>query len=536
MLGLLAVRLWAFEVTLEPEEIGKDETATLVITHSEAIEPPVFPVVEGLTFQYQGVSQFSSLQVVNGKTSMSKSFQYAYVIFASREGKFTIPSFEVRDKKNQVFHTEPLVLRVVKRKPTVSPSPSAGARVVLPRLWYELVPDRSFAAQNERLILTGYLMSDQKEALFYPIQEVRPLVADNCLVYDGSRFLDSRVEKRGGYWARAVNRWVMFGVEPGVLPIMPPQMIAVSPFGQMSVPTENIRLDIRRSPMFLYRGTLAATVSCSPLVVTQGMSVTYRVVLRGTGNLSFFSDVLHGVSLSNITLSPVKVSHALTNWEREPLFVQELLYTLSFAAAGEYDIPSLELTYLDDAGQKRRLVLPAVHIKVYPRQQEQEVFVPLPVRKGVQIRYVGLSVWFWLVVIMVVGLPWAFVWWRHHEERMESDQTYARYVRSFTQMQGYFREAEEALHAQDGRRFASVFYKQLSYFLIDRERLPRHVDKEGLITELMKRGWKQEECEGLKSVLETLEAMAYAPNARAHTLHQVYEKGMEILREHYRIV
>ncbi|MFN4217280.1 MAG: BatD family protein, partial [Brevinematales bacterium] len=196
-LVVFVVSGWAFEVSLEPHEIGLDDMAAIVISHTEPIETPVLPSVEGLTFQYQGVSQFSSIQVINGKMTASKSFQYSYVILPSREGKFTIPSFEIRDKKNQVYRTEPMVLTVVKKKRT-SVSSQRQMEYVLPKIWYELVPERAFAFQNEAVILTGYLMSDQKEALFYPLQEVRGIVADNCLLYDGKSFLSSRVERRDG--------------------------------------------------------------------------------------------------------------------------------------------------------------------------------------------------------------------------------------------------------------------------------------------------------------------------------------------------
>ncbi|NPV38992.1 hypothetical protein BREVNS_0488 [Brevinematales bacterium NS] len=534
-LMVFVVSGWAFEVSLEPHEIGLEEVATLVISHTEAIEEPVLPRVDGLTFQYQGVSQFSSLQVINGKMTASKSFQYSYAILPSREGKFTIPSFEIRDKKNQVYRTEPMVLMVVKKKRTSAPA-QRQMEYVLPRIWYELVPDKVAAFQNETVILTGYLMSDQKEALFYPLQEVRGIVADNCLLYDGKSFLSSGVEKRGGYWAKAIHRWVLFGVEPGLLAIAPPQLIAVSPVGQISVPTENIALDIRRMPVFLYRGRLEAEIFSFPSVVTQGTSVEYRVVLRGNGNLNMFSDIFHGMSLSNVSFAPVKVSHGLTNWKRGPEFIQTLSYQITFLKEGVYEIPSRELSYLDEGGQKRRLVLPGKRVQVVAGIQPQESFSPLVLKSTRNIGYIGLSWFFWLMVVVIVVSPWIFVLWHQHEKRLGEDRVYAGYVRSLTQMESYFSLASEALKQGNGKRFAQELYRALFSFLLDREKLPRHVDRKTLLELLRKKGFTEEEGKELETIFHTLEAMAYAPITSSSSLDEVYQKTMRLLKEHYRFL
>ncbi|MCX7882959.1 MAG: BatD family protein [Brevinematales bacterium] len=532
---LCVVSAWAFEVTLDPHEIGLDEVATLVISHTEAIEVSNFPQVEGLRIQYEGVSQFSSLEIINGKMTSTRSYQYRYALFPLREGKFTLPSFEVRDKKNQVYRTDPLVLRVVKkRKQKVSSSPTT--EYVLPRMWYELVPERSSAFQNERVILTGYLVADQKEALFYPLQEVRPLVADNCLLYDGTSFLSSGVEKRGGYWAKPVHQWVLFGIEPGLLAIAPPQLIAVSPIGQVSIPTENIALDIKRQDLFLYRGRLEAKEDPLPSVVTQGESVEYRIVFRGNGNLSLFSDIFHGVSLSHVSFAPVKVSHGLSNWKREPEFFQELSYQITFLEEGVYELPERELSYLDERGGKRRLLLPRKRIQVVPKKTSYEGFSPLVLKTRQEITYVGGMWFFWFLMIGVVILPWGWVWWKRHEKRMGEDRIYAGFVRSVTQMDSYFSSVNEAMSKQQTKRFAQELYRALWNFLCDREKLSRHMDRNSLVQELLKRGFSEEEIREIEGIFRTLEAMAYAPGVSSASLHEVYEKTMSMLREHYRFL
>ncbi len=532
---LLAIPLWGLEVSLEPEEIGRDEVAVLTISHNEAIENISLPQVEGLKFQYQGVSQFSSIQIINGKTTMSKSYQYSYAILPTREGKFTLPSFEITDKKKNTYRSDPLVLRVVAHR-TSNPTTTAGQNTfVLPRLFYQLEPNKRFAQQNEPIILTGYLVSDVKEALFYPIQLVRPLIANNCVLYDGTSFLPTEIKKHESYWYRPIHQWVLFGVEAGALPIGAPQMIAVTPVGQVNLPTENIVLDIRKQENFIYRGKLDGSVSLSSSIITQGSSAEYIITLHGTGNLTMFSDLLRGQSLSNMTLSPVKTRLILTNWKKEPEFIQTLSYQITPQSPGAYTIPSLTISYETPQGERRRLTLPAQRFEAIPASPKSGEFVYLPVTAK-NIRYVGQSVVFWLFVLVLLAFPLSFEWWTRHQTRMSQDESYARHIRSLTRMDEYFAEAEHLLKKQEYRQFAQTFYKALLTFILDREKLPNHLDKKHLFEKLQGHGWSNEETETLRSMLGKLESLAYAPSIESNQLGEVYDKTLRLLREHYRLL
>ncbi|URA09211.1 BatD family protein [Thermospira aquatica] len=532
---LLPLSLWGLEVSLEPEEIGRDEVAILTISHSEPIENISLPQVEGLQFQNQGVSQFSSLQIINGKTTKTVLFQYSYAIIPSREGKFSIPSFEITDKKKNTYHTDPLVLRVVKQTASKPTRPNNQETFILPRLFYQLEPNKTFAFQNELIILTGYLVSDTKEALFYPLQMIRPLIANNCVLYDGTSFLSSEIKKHQNYWYRPIHQWALFGVEAGALPIGAPQMIVVTPVGQVNLPIENIVLDIRKQTTFIYRGKLEGHTSLSSAIITQGSSIAYTITLRGTGNLTMFSDLLRGVILSNLTVSPAKTKLVLTNWGKEPEFVQTLSYQITPESSGSYTIPSLTISYETIHGEKRQLHLPPQSFEVLPAFPDPGEFTYLPVT-GKTIRYVGQSPLFWLLVFVLGVFPFVFEWWARHKTKLSQDESYARHIRSLTRMDEYFTEAETLLKKQDSHQFAQTFYKTLFSFLLDRERMPRNLDKRQLFEKLKKHSWSNEEIETLKFLFQKLESLAYAPSVESSQLHEIYEKATNLLKKHYRLV
>ena len=81
------------KVDLGPDQIGINETFTIKVTLSnEKIKSyDQFPEIQG--FQKQGISQSSSMNIINGQMSSSNSIIQYYK--PSRKGQFTLPKFSV---------------------------------------------------------------------------------------------------------------------------------------------------------------------------------------------------------------------------------------------------------------------------------------------------------------------------------------------------------------------------------------------------------------------------------------------------------
>lgn len=92
---LLSFQAFGQEVTvvLGPDQIGIDETFTIKVTLSnEKIKSyDQFPEIPG--FQKQGISQSSSMNIINGQMSSSNSIIQYYK--PARKGQFTLPKFSV---------------------------------------------------------------------------------------------------------------------------------------------------------------------------------------------------------------------------------------------------------------------------------------------------------------------------------------------------------------------------------------------------------------------------------------------------------
>ena len=93
---LLAFQAFGQEVKVElgPDQIGINETFTIKVTlANEKIKSyDQFPEITG--FQKQGISQSSSMNIINGQMSSSNSIIQYYK--PTRKGQFTLAKFSVR--------------------------------------------------------------------------------------------------------------------------------------------------------------------------------------------------------------------------------------------------------------------------------------------------------------------------------------------------------------------------------------------------------------------------------------------------------
>ena len=112
-ISLLGARLAAASLvaTLDENTTQPGEPVTLSLTFDgvKPAEPPTLPAIPNLTVAYLG--QSSQIQVINGRTSSSLSFNYA--ITASQPGEFAIPAVRVQ-VGGQTLTSQPLRLVVGK--------------------------------------------------------------------------------------------------------------------------------------------------------------------------------------------------------------------------------------------------------------------------------------------------------------------------------------------------------------------------------------------------------------------------------------
>lgn len=100
ILGIISMHTFAQDVTIElgPDEIGLNETFSIkvTITNDKIKSYDEFPDIQG--FQKQGISQSSSMNIINGQVSSTNSIIQYYK--PTRKGEFTLSRFSVKINGN----------------------------------------------------------------------------------------------------------------------------------------------------------------------------------------------------------------------------------------------------------------------------------------------------------------------------------------------------------------------------------------------------------------------------------------------------
>jgi len=121
---------------LNPRAVGVDRTFVLnveVVGSQSVDSEPGLPDISAFA-AYLGSGTSTSMQIVNGRTTVSFTIQYRYL--ALKEGTFDIPSFTVT-VGGQRYSTEPLSL-TVSATPPPDPrprTPDRSSRGGIPRRW-----------------------------------------------------------------------------------------------------------------------------------------------------------------------------------------------------------------------------------------------------------------------------------------------------------------------------------------------------------------------------------------------------------------
>lgn len=106
------------KLSAQETQVGVPVVLQVVIEGADDGRPPSLPEVDGLRFRSSGgPNQVVSYQNINGVTQSSKTLTYQYELTPMREGRFTVPSFEVA-AGGTVHKTQPFTLVVNKSETT----------------------------------------------------------------------------------------------------------------------------------------------------------------------------------------------------------------------------------------------------------------------------------------------------------------------------------------------------------------------------------------------------------------------------------
>ncbi len=460
--------------------------------------------------QFLGSSSQSSVQMVNGRTSVSLTLQYRYQ--ALTEGTHTIPALEVR-AGGRTLVTEPLQLTVAAG---ATPAPSAESPVGPNDLFITAEPSKRSVFVGEPLVLEYRIWTLVDVASFGMTRVPEP---EGFWVEDVTQPGQPQVEQRteGGvtYTTAVIRRIALvptgageraiepIGVEAqvmvrsGTLVPFADFFVRSSPFASRTVPTtvlaNPVTIDVQPlppgapEPFTGVVGTLEVSASLDRDSVASNDAVTYTVRVDGTGNIPAIPAPELELD-GDFEVFPPEVSESFRVSGDGLSGSKTFEFVLIPRAPGSRSVPSVRFPYYDDAvGEYRVAATEPLALTVSGTALESPGSLG---RGGVaqlreDIRFIRLgplelrrtggslvdSASFWILLLLPLLAIGGATVLRRHRDRLEGDVAYARGRRAGRVARKRLAKARELLGTDDVRAFYAEVARALRGLVADRMNL-----------------------------------------------------------------
>lgn len=460
--------------------------------------------------QFLGSSSQSSVQMVNGRTSVSLTLQYRYQ--ALTEGTHTVPPFEVR-AGGEAFRTEPLQLTVA---PGATPSPAQNNPVGPDDLFITAEPSKRTVFVGEPLILEYRIWTLVDVASFGMTRVPEP---EGFWLEDVTQPGQPRVEQRSRnnreYTTAVIRRIALVPTGAGeriIEPIGVEAQVRVrsgtldpfedffgraSPFASRTVPTtvlaNPVSIDVQPLPPGAPQpftgivGTLEVSADLDRDSLASNDAVTLTVRVDGTGNIPAVPAPVLELD-GDFEVFPPEVSESFRISGDGLSGSKTFEFVLIPRAPGARSIPPVRFPYYDDAvGEYRVAATDPLELTVSGTALESSGSLG---RGGVaqlreDIRFIRLgplelrrvggalleSPGFWLILLLPMAAIGGATVLRRHRDRLEGDLAYARGRRASRVARKRLARARELMGSDDVRAFYAEVARALRGLVADRMNL-----------------------------------------------------------------
>lgn len=487
--------------------VGRPFVLNVEISGAQAVErDPELPDLSSFA-QYLSSGTQSSVQMVNGRTSVSLTIQYRYQ--AVTEGSFTIPSFEVRTG-GETHTTEPIEL-------TISAGAATGAEpedapVAPDDLFITAEPSRRVVYEGEPLVVEYRIWTRVDVTSFGMTRVPEP---EGFWVEDVTQQGEPRVEQRTRdgvqYTTAVIRRVALIPTGPGERTIEPIGVEAgvrvrggrnpfedffgrSSLFGTTTVQTtvlaNPVTIDVESLPPgapepfsgVVGRLDVSATLDRDSVAANDAVTLTVRAT--GSGNIRAIPEPRLELP-SDFEAFPPEVSESVAPGAGGLTGSKTFEYVLIPRAPGRREIPPIRFSYLDRAaGEYRVTASGALTLAVsgtvdgspgslgrggVATLREDIRFIrlgPLQLRRTGGSLFTGVG--FWLFVLLPTAAIAGAAAWRRHQDRLAGDVAYARGRRAGRVARKRLARARGLADSDDARAFYAEVARALRGLVADR--------------------------------------------------------------------
>ena len=471
-------------------------------------DPPVLPDLSAFAV-YLGSGTSTSMQIVNGRTSLSLTFQLRFQ--ATAEGTFEIGPVTVR-AGGRDLRTEPLTIRITDGPAPTSRSglPGADGTVAPEDLFITATASKPRVYVNEPVIVEyriftrvdveGYNITQQPGTTGFWVEELEdPQARVEQVVRDGLQ-----------YTSAVVRRVALFPTGAGTKTLAPltletqvrvqrrSRSLFGDPFGglfgsRVSVVVGSNPVEIEVLPLpeagrpdaFTgLVGRLEVSASIDRTDAETNDALTYRLEVSGTGNIRTLPEPELGFP-SDVEVYPPDVSERVDPTEDGVRGSKIFEYVIVPRAPGQVTIPAVKLAYFDiDAGTYAAAASDPITLTVagdpvagpagrfrtgvdLQRQDIRFIRIAIPGFRpvgGSLVRSAG----FWAIVLVPMCAVAGAVAARRHQDRLTGDVAYARRRRAARLAKQRLARAESLRSPDRHRAFHAEVGRALQGFLGDK--------------------------------------------------------------------
>ena len=500
--------------------VGEQFTLSLELSGSDAgdVSEPAPPGIE--TFgRYRGSGTSSSIQIINGQMSRTRTINYYYQ--ALSPGNFEISPIVLKHDGAE-YRTRPIAMEIVERGSRRSGSSSrAGETGISSRdLFVRATASKDRVYQNEAVMLT-YKIYTRVNVTGYSLTQIPDKTGFwvEDLLKDQQRPATSNEVLNGiQYTVATIQKMVVFPTSPGTKVLEPLEVecevqvraarrslfddFFSDPFGR------TVRYSVRSEPITIESLPLPDTNKPSGFAGAVGRFqlsggvdkndvevnevVTFKIRLEGTGNIRTLPSPEPSFSIGLENYDP-KVSEKVQVSNGELTGSRTYEYVLVPRASGTQTIDPVEFPYFDPVeGEYRVATLAAIDIDVTPGQQlsvqgpgaslakedvrllAQEIrFIKLGPGHFRGIDYaVHRSSLFWGIALLPILGVLSGLLYRRHIDRLQGDVAYARSRQAGRVAKRRLAAARGILPSAEQRAFYAECGKALQGFAADKLNIP----------------------------------------------------------------
>ena len=553
---------------LDRGEVGVGQTFTLNVV-LEGVQrfdqDPVLPDMSAFS-TFLGSGTQTSVQIVNGRTTVSLTVQYRFQ--ATAEGTFEIAPVTV-EAGNQTLATDPLSLRISSSPPAPgargggAPQPADDGAVGPDDLFIVAEPNKRRVRENEPVIVE-YRLYTRVDVTSYGVTRLPSTAGFWVEEFDPpAQPQVEQVVRDGVQYATAVIRKVaLYPTGPGAKTLEPLAVEAQirvrrrsrDPFGDLfgglfdrgSLFGETVPAGAASRPVEIevdalpaagrpagftgLVGDLAVESSVDRDSLAANEAVTLRVRVSGSGNLKALAPPELALP-PTVESFPPELTDRLRTTDAGVSGSRTWEYVLIPRAPGTLTVPGMEMAYYDaEAGRYETAAAPPVDLLVTGRAVE-DALPGARARGSVEalrsdIRFIRIDTprfrrrgetvfdraWFWVVALAPAGLIAGAAGVRRRRDRLAGDQAYARDRRAARVARKRLARAARLADGNDARAFHAETAEALEGYAADKlDTSAAGIIRDDVRTALAGRGVRLATVDEFFAVLEACDRQRFAP-------------------------